>query len=167
MYGGQVSSQRWPRRALKLLTAVTASVVTTVALGGCSPTIAVPVASQATDPLCAMAVLNAPDTLMDLPQRQTTSQATTAWGDAGQAITLRCGVEQPGPSTECLSITTSKVTYDWIASQTLTGWIFVTYGRDPALEVRVPTAAGLEQPSAVLTDLAPAAQALPVSASCE
>lgn len=136
------------------------------ALAGCAPTIATSAGPDATNPLCAMAILNAPEDLMNLPQRQTTSQATTAWGDAGRAITLRCGVEQPGPSADCLSITTSKGTYDWIASQTLSGWIFVTYGRTPALEVRVPTEAGLDQPSAVLTDLATAAATLPVTATC-
>ncbi len=153
---------------MKVLGRVLCSVITAAvvaALGACSPTISVDAAVDATDPACGLVLARTPTTLDGLKQRQTTSQATTAWGDAGAAITLRCGVNQPPPSPDCLSISYGDVSMDWISEQTATGWRFTTYGRVPAIEVNVPDSLGLTQPG--LTDLAPALEATTVTATCQ
>lgn len=134
------------------------------AVGGCSPTIAVDAAPGAATPACGLILARTPTTLDGLPRRQTTSQATTAWGEPRSAITLRCGVEQPGPSTNCVSIGDDASSVDWISVQTETGWRFTTYGRDPAVEVNVPESLGLTQPG--LIDLMPALANARVTARC-
>jgi hypothetical protein len=59
--------------------------------------------------------------------------AVRAWGDP--AIIARCGVATPAPTTEdCLTV--NEV--DWVATPLSDGTKFVTYGRDPALEVLIP-----------------------------
>ncbi|TQL64076.1 uncharacterized protein DUF3515 [Rarobacter faecitabidus] len=134
------------------------------AVAGCAPTIAVEPAAHADDAACGLVLARTPQTMDGHPQRQTTAQATTAWGDAGAAIALRCGVEQPGPSADCVSITYGDVTVDWIAQETTTGWRFTTYGRTPAVEVAVPSSLGLTQPG--LTDLTDALASTIVTAHC-
>ncbi len=137
--------------------AVLGAGVVGAALTACSPVISVPVADGATDPTCADVVLDLPDQVAGQDQRTTSSQATSAWGRSGSAITLRCGVAQPGPSDQCQSIENPDGTsVDWITSETSTGWTFVTYGRDPAIEVKVPKSLGEGQPTVALVDVAPA-----------
>ncbi|WP_168583559.1 DUF3515 domain-containing protein [Gephyromycinifex aptenodytis] len=58
-----------------------------------------------------------------------------AWGKP--PIVARCGVRPPAPTTlECLSIDD----VDWIVEPLSDGTVFTTFGRDPALEVIVPSA---------------------------
>jgi len=144
------------RRAL-VLPAVLGAGLVGAALAACSPVISVPAADGATDPACADVVLDLPDQVAGQDQRTTSSQATSAWGGSGSAITLRCGVAQPAPSDQCQSIENPDGTsVDWITAETSTGWTFVTYGRDPAIEVRVPKSLGEGQPTVALVDVAPA-----------
>ena len=94
-----------------------------VALGvgltaGCSSAVPVSPATHATDPDCAALILATPDSLGDgLGRRNTTAQATTAWGDP--AIVLRCGVEPPGPTTErCETVSSADgPSIDWLVVQ--------------------------------------------------
>jgi hypothetical protein len=138
-----------------------------VGVSACSPVISVPVATHATDPACADVILDLPDQVAGQDQRTTSSQATSAWGDAGSAITLRCGVAQPGPSDQCQSIANPDGTsVDWITGETSTGWTFVTYGRDPAIEVQVPKALGEGQPTVALVDVAPAVLDVKSTTTC-
>jgi len=131
--------------------------VTGSALVACAPVISVPVATHATDPACADVVLDLPDQVAGQDQKTTSSQATSAWGSAGSAITLRCGVAEPGPSDRCQSIENPDgSSVDWVTDETPTGWTFVTYGRDPAIEVQVPKSLGEGQPTVALVDVAPA-----------
>lgn len=113
-----------------------------VALGACTPTITVEVAPDATDPLCASIVLALPENLGGAERLRTTSQATAAWGVQSSAITLRCGVEPPGPTTEaCQAIEdASGTSVDWLVveNEDEGSWTFTTYGRVPAVEVTVP-----------------------------
>lgn len=113
-----------------------------VALGACTPTITVEVAPDATDPLCASIVLALPENLGGAERLRTTSQATAAWGVQSSAITLRCGVEPPGPTTEaCQAIEdASGTSVDWLVveDEDEGSWTFTTYGRVPAVEVTVP-----------------------------
>ncbi|GAA2524726.1 DUF3515 family protein [Rarobacter incanus] len=142
-----------------------AAALSALIAGGCAPTIAVEAGTDATDPACGMVLVRTPETLDGLARRQTTSQSTTAWGDAGKAITLQCGVQQPGPSADCLSVTYGDTTVDWISAKVSTGWRFTTYGRTPAVELNVPDSLGLTQPG--LTDLSDALTATTVTAHCE
>src|SRR5699024_3496194 len=85
-----------------------------------------------------------PDELAGAKKRNTTTQASRAWGEP--PITLRCGVEPPGPTTDrCVTaIDDSGESIDWVMREIgepgveENTWHFTTYGRDPAIEVIVP-----------------------------
>jgi Protein of unknown function (DUF3515) len=141
------------------------------ALAGCATTINVSAGEDAGNPLCARVVLSVPDEVAGQPKVKASSQATAAWGEAGQAITLACGVAPPEPTMQdCQSIDpliSGLGTFDWITTQDENGWTFVTYGREPAVAVQVPTALGGSQPTAALIDLARAINEIPATShSC-
>lgn len=154
-------------------------------LAGCSATVGVQAAPDAADPDCARVVLALPDSLGDgLDRIGTTSQATAAWGSPSEAVVLRCGVEPPGPTTDqCVTLETAGGTaVDWLVrAQSLpadgaspspatdpgsSDWVFVTYGRDPAVEVQVPAAVVGERSTAFLDAIAPAVALVPADRSC-
>ena len=141
-----------------------AAAVGLVALGACTPTITVEVAPDATDPLCASIVLALPEELGGAERLRTTSQATTAWGTQSSAITLRCGVEPPGPTTEaCQAIEdVSGTSVDWLVVENEGSWVFTTYGRVPAVEVTVPDGVA----TAPVVDLNRAVSLAPQSRHC-
>src|SRR5690606_37252148 len=95
-----------------------AAALAVAGLTGCAPTIGVEVAPHAADPACAEVMLAVPDELGDdLPKVQTDSQATAAWGEPGGAVTMRCGVEQLGPSADCQHVDSGNgTTVDWIVT---------------------------------------------------
>ncbi|WP_344244455.1 DUF3515 family protein [Isoptericola hypogeus] len=143
-----------PRRAA---TGVLAALVV-VPLAACAPTIGATPAEDAANPDCAPVMLALPTTLAgDLPQRDTNAQATTAWGDPGAAVTLRCGVTPPGPSADCQSVESPAGAVDWIVEASEEGtWRFTTYGREPAVEVVVPPAVTAGHSTSFIGDLAQA-----------
>ncbi|GEK81194.1 DUF3515 family protein [Agrococcus baldri] len=119
-----------------------ASAVALLALTGCARAVSLPVADAAADPGCAEVIVSLPEQIGDeslaapLEQRDTTSQGTSAWGDPS-AITLRCGMPEPAPSTQrCISV--GQV--DWLeVAQEENVWTFVSYGRSPATELVIDT----------------------------
>lgn len=148
-------------------------------LAGCAPSVGVAVAPHATDPACARVVLTLPDSLGDgLDAVRTTSQATAAWGDPAAPVTLRCGVEVPGPTTEqCVTVeTASGPGIDWLVQADAepadgedpgsSDWTFVTYGRDPAVEVHVPAAVVAERSTSFLDGLGVAVAQVEATRSC-
>lgn len=163
-------------------------VAITALAAGCSPSIGVSAAQDAQNPECARVILALPESLGDgLERIETTSQATAAWGTPDQAVVLRCGVEPPGPTTEqCVTLeTASGATVDWLVraesvpadgepSPTLdpsldpggSDWTFVSYGRDPAIEVQVPAAVVSERSTAFLDALVPAVSQVDADRSC-
>lgn len=144
-----------------------ATVLTTAA---CAPVIGVPVAPHAADPLCASVVLSLPDALADdLPRVDTNSQATAAWGTPGAAVTLRCGVEPPGPSDRCQSVESADgTTIDWIVATDDAGtWSFTTYGRDPAVEMTVPPAVMEDHTASFVIDVAGAVSQVAPERTCQ
>ena len=155
------ASSTGPRRRL----AVGAAALTSaVVLTGCGSTVTVDPAQDAANPDCAPVMLAMPDEVSGMEQRETSSQGTTAYGDPS-AMIVRCGVEQPGPTTEpCTDV--SGV--DWLISQVPgqeNQWRAVTYGRSPAVEVlfdgqRVPS-------STALVDTGSAVQSIPQERKCE
>lgn len=147
-------------------------------LTACSPTVTLQPGPFAPDPVCAAVIQLLPAELTGRPQVSTTAQATVAWG-ATDAITLRCGVENPPPTTDrCVTVEAGGSAVDWINPEADSpllppnalaeggAWTFITYGRTPAIEVVIPAATGIEQPTAVLVDLAPAIQRAPASRFC-
>ena len=144
-----------------------------VLLAGCSATIPTTVATHATDPVCADVVLATPDELAGLARRDTNAQATTAWGEPGAAIVLRCGVEPLGPTTDrCVTVESPDGTsVDWVVTQgdtdaDDTDATFVSYGRVPAVEITVPAAVREQHSTSMLIDLGPAVSRTEKQRSC-
>ncbi|WP_448072811.1 DUF3515 family protein [Georgenia yuyongxinii] len=167
------------RRRPRALAALTAAALPGVLAGCGGSPVDLPPGEAAAHPTCGRVLQATPDTLGGLERRSTTAQATTAWG-ADPAVTLRCGVTPPGPTTDwCTSVEQPDGTaVDWIqlesddedfpaqARGTQGSWTFVTYGRVPAIEVVVTVAHDTGQPTAYLVDLAAAAQVSPAERSC-
>lgn len=141
-------------------------------LAGCGPAaVQLEPAPQASDPVCAQILMTLPETLGDAERRSTTTQASRAWGSP--PITLRCGVEPPGPTTErCLTVESdSGPTVDWIMSELgeqgeSSSWKFTTFGRVPAVEVVVPVEYAGDSPTSVLGPLARALEIVPATREC-
>ncbi len=112
----------------------------------------------AADPACAAAAAQWPETLDGHERVETdpVSQAVQAWGDP--AVIARCGVPALAPTTDpCVGVNG----VDWVAEELSDGTRLTTYGRDPAIEVLVPTEYG---PAAmVVTAFDRAAKALPAN----
>ncbi|HQY33778.1 DUF3515 family protein [Actinotalea sp.] len=140
---------------------------------GCATRVSVPVAPYAADPLCAAVVLALPQDLAGLPRLRTTSQATVAWGEATSAVVLRCGVEPPPPTTDqCVTADDGTTAVDWVAvpgpadADGAAPWTFTTYGRSPAVEVRVPAAVTSTRSTSFLLELGPAIATVEATRRC-
>lgn len=131
------------------LTPVALSLLATVFLAGCSPTVALEPAPNANSPACANMTVRLPDTVADLPRRTVNAQATAAWGEP-VAIIVRCGLPTPPPSTlPCASVEG----IDWLRDDSdAPRFVFTTYGLDPATEVIVDSE--VVSGTTVLRDLA-------------
>lgn len=156
----------------RLGTAV-ALVLSLGAVAACSSPVGVGAAPHAADPLCAEVVLALPRELAGMPRLTTSSQATVAWGDRDAPVVLRCGVEPPPPSTDpCVNADDGAVSVDWLAVEGTPGpdgaadWAFVTYGRDPAVEVLVPAEVAATRSTSFLVDLGPAVARVDQTRSC-
>ncbi|MFF0905107.1 UNVERIFIED_CONTAM: DUF3515 family protein [Kocuria sp. CPCC 205316] len=131
-------------------------------LAGCSAAVTVDPAENAADPGCAPAMLAMPETVGEHARRETTSQATTAYGEPTAAV-VRCGVAPPGPTTDACS-TVNDV--DWLIRQDEDGstWTATTYGRDPAVEVVFDSTAVAS--STLLVELGSAVEQIPAERQC-
>lgn len=144
--------------------------VTVAALSACTPVVEMHAAPHATDPLCAEIILALPDDLANYDKVRTDAQATAAWKEptgTGIIITARCGLEPPGPTPQaCVQIDTGTSVYDWIEvyDPDTSVWTYVTYGRDPALEIVVSHTSS--QPSVALIDAARALDLVEPTAHC-
>lgn len=148
-------------------------------LAGCAGDVHLQPGPRAPDPVCAAVIQALPQELGGALQTSTTAQATVAWGPTEAPITLRCGVDEPGPTTDrCVTVESGGSSVDWInpeagsalipphADDEVGSWTFITYGRSPAIEVVVPAAAVTDQPDGILVDLASAIQRSPASRFC-
>ncbi|MGP7961207.1 DUF3515 family protein [Sanguibacter sp. A247] len=153
-------------RRARTLRAVVAAGALALPLAACTPAISLTAGPHATDPVCASIVLAVPDTLGALPKITASAQAAAAWGTTASAVTLRCGVEPPGPTTtQCQAIVDATgASVDWIVvEEPVTGdWVFTTYGRVPAVEVRIPAGTS----GAAVVDLNRAVSAAPQTRHC-
>lgn len=132
-------------------------------LAGCAPAVTVDPAENAADPGCAPAMLAMPGTVGEHDRRETTSQATTAYGEPTAAV-VRCGVTPPGPTTDACS---SVNDVDWLIRQEEEAggtWTATTYGRDPAIEVVFDSTA--VPSSTLLVELGSAVEQIPAERQC-
>ena len=157
-----------PRTALRSLARTTVLVaLATTLLTGCAQAVPLEPADAANDPACADVTVRLPDTVADKPQRETTAQATGAWGDPA-AVILHCGVAVPGPTTDaCIALNG----VDWIADESEAAndtYRYTTYGRDPAIEVVInaDAATGGVSGTTALIDLTSAVSVIPATSAC-
>ncbi|MGP9539285.1 DUF3515 family protein [Brachybacterium sp. AOP43-C2-M15] len=118
-------------------------------------TVQVPAGPSAADPVCADVLLSAPPEVLGMSRVETSSQGTAAWGSGEETVVMRCGVTPPGPTTDmCTTLADGDgVEVDWIVRELDEGgFLYTTYGREPAIDVSVP-AASPDQPSAAALDL--------------
>ena len=138
--------------------ALPAGVLLAALLAGCS-TGAPAAAPSATTAACTAALARLPSRVLDRARSALDVAGAAAWGDP--QIVLRCGLPEPGPtSLDCLSVDD----VDWVVDLRADPLVFTTFGRAPAVEVRVPTSYGRQNASAALADLADVARALPKTA---
>lgn len=108
-------------------------------LAGCTPTVALTPAPQATSPRCASVVVGLPETIGGAARRETDAQGTAAWGTPA-AVTLTCGVRVPEVSTD-LCYPLDGV--DWLSADVRgadgrTQRVLTVYGRTPATQLVLP-----------------------------
>lgn len=143
--------------------------IASLLLAGCASDVVISPAPYASASVCAEVLRSSPQVLAGAERRVTTAQASLAWGDP--SITLRCGVEPLGPTTDrCITVTDSSgLAVDWVVHENddvsdtpAQGsghgvFAFTTYGRVPAVEVVVPVQYAGTDATAVLLELASAA----------
>jgi hypothetical protein len=131
------------------------------ALTGCSSGPSVTAAPGAGTAACSSLLGRLPDRVADQPRGRSPATGTAAWGDP--AIVLRCGLTPSGPTTiPCL--TANGV--DWLFQDGDAGLTLTTFGRTPAVEVRVPAKYGRDLALAALVDLTATVSPLPVDRHC-
>jgi hypothetical protein len=130
-----------------------------VTVGACSRGDGAPgPAPSATVPACATALAAAPATVLGADRTPLDVAGTLSYGSP--AVVVRCGVPALTPtSRDCLTVDG----VDWVLTRDGDPLVFATYGRDPAVEVRVPAAAGRENAAAALVDVAAVARSLPAN----
>lgn len=128
-----------------------------VAVSGCTAPIVVEPAPYAGDPGCAAVMLGIPDEVGGLERHETSSQATASYGDEPR-ITVRCGVDVPGPASErCVAIDTPSASADWLVVEEADVWRATAFGRNPAMEVVIPKIRADQAVGEILAVLGPAA----------
>lgn len=138
-------------------------------LGGCSTTVHLEPAEDANNPLCAEVSVGLQNvaSLADKERHWTDAQATGAWGDDGapSAILLRCGVAVPAPTSELQCVTFEGV--DWLVDASETPFLrLTTYGRDPAVQLFIDTAAVSSNDVVSTRALVGAITAIPSTGKC-
>jgi hypothetical protein len=129
-----------------------------LSLAGCSGGSGAQVtpAPSAVTTACVTALSRAPGTVLGHPRTGLRAAGTAAWGPPD--VVLRCGLPALGPtSLPCLSVDG----IDWVFDDRGQDLVFTTFGRAPAVEVRVPGQVGRSNATGALVDVRPVAQALP------
>ncbi|PFG31549.1 DUF3515 family protein [Paramicrobacterium agarici] len=131
-----------------------------LSLTACAGAVAMDPAPHSNDPACAAVTVRLPDAIGTFEKRQTTAQATGAWGDPA-SILLHCGVEPVGPTTmPCFSVNG----VDWVRDDSDDPvFRFTTYGRTPAVEVIIDNR---EASGSALLDLSPAVSVTEATSKC-
>ncbi len=138
-----------------------AAIALSLSLSACSPTVSLEPAADANNPGCADVIVRLPSAVDGQERRTTNAQSTAAWGNPATVI-LRCGIEPVEISTlPC--VTANGV--DWIIDESAKpSFRFISFGRDPAVEVIVDSenAVGVN----VLDSLSPAVQSIEPAKIC-
>lgn len=148
-------------KSLLRLTALT--VIALFALTGCAQTVNFDAAEDAKNPGCAEVMVRLPETVGELPLRETNSQGTGAWGAPEAVVLLRCGVAIPDRASTLPCVLVEDVY--WLRDDTdAPNYVFTTYGREPATEVIVDR----EQisPGSALFELVDAVESTTETAQC-
>jgi hypothetical protein len=138
-------------------------------LSGCAAATYAPPGPDAALPVCGEVVAYAPPEVLDLARTEPASQGTAVWGRGDEAVVLRCGVTPPPPDPEgCTRLEDDQGNLtDWLIRPTDDGgWMFTTYGREPAIDVLVPSGVGGDQPSAALLALSSTVQRIEPTTHC-
>ena len=134
------------------------SIALALTLGGCS---SIEPGPQAGTAACSALLKRLPERVLNRSRTDLDVAGAAAWGDP--AIVLRCGVPPTGPTDDpCLEVEG----LDWTFTETEDDFRFITYGRNPAVDVQLPTSMDRTAASAALVDLAPAVAPLPVTSRC-
>ena len=141
----------------KALAAACASLLSAVALAGCSATVVLEPADDANNPKCAEVSVRLPSEIDQFGKRSTNAQATAAWGNP-TAIVLRCGL----PEVEVSTLTcVSSSDIDWLVDPSKApSYRFITFGRSPGVEVivdstKVSGATALDAVAAAVSQIEP------------
>ena len=151
------------RRALPVAAVAAIGSAVLTACTGSAPATTVSAGPSASDPACAAVVKSAPATVLNAPrvEARTPVPGVAQWGSP--AIVLRCGVPPTGPTTlGCLTVND----VDWVVDPAADPIRFLTYGRQPAVEVLVPLKYGRENATGALVDVEPVVKPLPQSHRC-
>ena len=143
------------RRRTRLVVAVLAAAALGLGLTGCTNAVAMQPAPSANVAACATAQVRLPDTVTpSLALRNTTAQATAAWGSPA-AVLYHCGVPVPTVSDlPCFA----KGAVDWIRDDRGGQVVYTTFGRSPAVQVVIDTTKATDS---VLQDIGSAVETLP------
>ena len=138
---------------------VTAAVLAgCLGLTACSSAPSVTAAPHASDGACATAVGKLPASVLGKARGSSSATGTAVYGDP--AIVVRCGVDPLGPTQlQCLAVND----VDWVIDDRGDPLVFTTFGRSPALEVRIPASYPKGADSGALVDLQAVAAALPTT----
>jgi hypothetical protein len=155
-------SSRGPQRTARSSFAVVLScVLTAIALAGCGSGDSVQPGPDAANAACTALLGRLPDRVLDRARTSLHVTGAAAWGDP--AIVLRCGVPVPGPTAEhCLDANGLS----WIIAETKHTLRFISYGRTPAVELRIPASVERSSAPGALVDLADAVRPIPASTKC-
>ena len=158
--GGARRVGRWTATGLALAALGWVTAACSAGGSGSGPAGTITAAPLASGAACAAALGHAPATVLGRPAIRVDVPGARAWGDP--AIVLRCGLPEPGPTAApCVNVDG----VDWVIEDPAADPIvFETFGRSPAIDVRVPASYGRQNASAALVDLAPMAAALPRTA---
>lgn len=148
----------------KPLVLAAVAVIAAGLLSGCAATVALKPAASATSAKCASVSVLLPSTVSTLGQRITDAQGTGAWGTPAD-ILLYCGVAVPDPTSALPCVTVDGI--DWLRNdKDAPVYIFTTYGRDPAVTVKVNSKDVKADGNQALNDLAVAVAAIPSKHRC-
>ncbi|WP_337060896.1 DUF3515 family protein [Kineococcus sp. G2] len=126
-------------------------------------------APAAGDPACARLLQELPASLEGLARAPQGAAGVAVWGE--EQVVLRCGAAVIGPTTKpCVPVGPDEAsTVDWVQDAVSERAVrFLTYGRDPAVEVTVRFGGRLRASgaSAPLVDLAAPVSAIPQTRAC-
>lgn len=117
------------------MTAVALGATAVIALSGCSSSVEIAPTPLAKSDVCREVASQWPAKVGDHERRDVSdASAGAAYGDP--AIIARCGVPALGPTTDdCIDVDGMG----WVAEKLSDGTRLTTFGRDPAVEVLIPS----------------------------